>query len=68
MDVTFAVNHCSYVEPYSVMPMRDGTCWRLFGANVDRTLEIAVGIEAYVDEDGQEMIALCTVLPPGEKQ
>jgi hypothetical protein len=47
--------------------MNGGSCWRFFGSNVDGTMEIAVGIEAYVGDDGQEMIILCTALPPGEK-
>ncbi len=38
-----------------------------FWLNIDGDAEIAVGIEAFHDGDGEEMIILCTVLPPKEK-
>src|SRR5450432_3652344 len=62
-DVQCAIGRCRHVEPYSGMPLNGGSCWRFFGSNVDGTMEIAVGIEAYVGDDGQEMIILCTALP-----
>ena len=65
VDVVFARRGA--VEPYEAMPKNGGTCWRFFGLNIDGDLQICVGVEAYQDEDGEERIVLCTVLPPKEK-
>lgn len=66
-DIYAVFSRCRRVEPYSGMPQNGGTCWRFFGLNIDGDAEIAVGIEAYQDGDGREMIILCTVLPAEEK-
>lgn len=48
------------------MPQNGGTCWRFFGLNVDGDKEIAVGIEAFENADGEKRVMLCTALPPKE--
>ena len=38
-----------------------GSCWRVFGRDLDRERLLAVGIDAYMSEDGKAAI-LCTVI------
>ncbi len=66
IDVHAVFGRCRSVEPHSDMPLNGGTCWRAFGPNVDGTMVIGVGFEAFVDQDGNRII-LCTVLPPRGK-
>ena len=66
-DVEAIFSRRGRVEPYPAVGENGGTCWRFFGLNIDGDAEIAVGIEAFHDGDGQERIILCTVLPPKEK-
>lgn len=63
-DVYAVFSRCRRVEPYAGMPQNGGTCWRFFGLNVDGDKEIAVGIEAFEDADGEKRVMLCTALPP----
>jgi hypothetical protein len=65
-DVDAVFSRPRRVEQYVTMPKNDGTCWRFFGVNVDGDQEIAIGIEAFEDGDGQKKVILCTVLPPKE--
>lgn len=67
LDVSMVFGHCRSVEPYGSMPRNDGTCWRVFGSNVDGTMEIGVGFEAFIGENAEKRIVLCTVLRPREK-
>jgi len=67
-DVHSVIGRCRIVEPYSAPPKNGGTCWRLWGSNVDGTLTFAVGVEAFRDGLGAEMLMLCTVLPPRKKR
>lgn len=66
-DIYAVFSRRGRVEPYAAMAQNGGTCWRFSGLNVDGDAEIAVGIEAFDDGDGQERIVLCTVLPPRGK-
>jgi hypothetical protein len=69
-DVHHAIALARSVEAHESMPKNGGTCWRIYGSNVDGTHEIGVGIEAFTYSDGDEqrtMIIICTVLPPREK-
>ena len=66
-DISMVFARCRSVESYPNVPKYDGTCWRAYGSNVDGTMEIAVGFEAYLRDDGTERIILCTVIRPREK-
>jgi len=68
VDVSIVFMRCRSIEPFDEPSRHDGTCWRAHGSNVDGTMEIAVGFEAFIGNDGQEEIVLCTVLPPREKR
>lgn len=59
-DLFFAVEHLRKVEPYPDMPRHGGTCWRLYGPDLEQEQEIGVGIEAYLDERGRWAV-LCTI-------
>ncbi len=59
-DLLHAIEHPRKVEPYPDMPRHGGTCWRLFGPDVDQEQEIGVGIEAYLDDRGRWAV-LCTI-------
>lgn len=66
LDVSMVFARCRTVIPTADPPRHDGTCWRAYGSNIDGTMEIGVGFEAYVG-DNLNRIILCTVLPPREK-
>lgn len=59
-DLRHAVAHPRKVEPYSRMPQHGGTCWRLYGRDLDDEQEVGVGFEAYMDERGRWAV-LCTI-------
>ena len=52
-DLRHAVAHPRKVEPYADLPQNGGTCWRLFGRDVDSETEVGVGFEAYLDKRGR---------------
>ena len=59
-DLFCAIEHPRRVEPYPDMPRHGGTCWRLYGLDLEQEQEIGVGIEAYLDERGRWAV-LCTI-------
>lgn len=66
-DISMVFARCRSVESYPEMPKHDGTCWRAYGSNIDGTMEIGVGFEAYIGSDGSERVVLCTVIRPRGK-
>ena len=48
------------------MPRHSGTCWRLFGPDLEQEQEIGVGIEAYLDDRGHWAV-LCTIFAVKER-
>lgn len=67
LDIPVVFKRCSFIEPHTDMPKHDGTCWRAFGPNVDGTMELAIGFEAFIGDNGVERVVLCTILPPRER-
>lgn len=65
-DLLHAIAHPRAVESYPGMPMNGGTCWRLFGRDMDGEQEVAVGFEAYVNKQGRWAV-LCTIFPAKER-
>lgn len=65
-DLLHAIEHPRKVEPYPDMPRHGGTCWRLFGPDLDQEQEIGVGIEAYLDDRGRWAV-LCTIFAVKER-
>lgn len=59
-DLFHAIRRPSAVEPYSGMPRQGGTCWRVVGRDLEQEQQIAIGVEAYLDERGRWAI-LCTI-------
>jgi hypothetical protein len=55
----FAVQHGERAEPYTEPPEHGGTTWRIFGKD-PQGRRLAVGVEAYRDEQGRAAV-LCTV-------
>lgn len=60
VDVLTAIQRGARAEPFSDPPRHGGTCWRVHGKDLDGR-KLAVGVEAYVDEDERWTI-LCTVI------
>src|SRR5450432_2810292 len=67
LDVHRAIGRSRSISPYPSMPKNGGTCWTFWGSNVDGTMTIGVGLEAFTSNDESEWVILCTVLPPEEK-
>jgi hypothetical protein len=65
-DLLHAIEHPRKVEPYPNMPRHGGTCWRLYGPDLDQEQEIGVGIEAYLDDRGRWAV-LCTLFVVKER-
>ena len=59
LDVLTAIQRGARAEPYAEPPRQGGTCWRVHGQDAGGR-KIAVGVEAYLDEDGRWAL-LCTV-------
>ena len=66
-DLRHAVAHPRKVEPYADLPQNGGTCWRLFGRDVDSETEVGVGFEAYLDKRGRWAV-LCTIFTVEERR
>ncbi len=60
-DVKNIIKRPTSVEPYPMQSQNGGSCWRVFGRDLDRERLLAVGIDAYMSEDGKAAI-LCTVI------
>jgi len=60
LDVAAAVARAARAEPHPDPPRHGGTCWRVHGQDLDGR-KLAVGVEAYLDEDERWSI-LCTVM------
>jgi hypothetical protein len=65
-DLVHAILHSRKVEPYPDMPRHGGTCWRLFGPDLELQKELGVGIEAYLNEH-RRWIVLCTLFAVKER-
>lgn len=66
-DVLYALRRCRSVREYDGrIPVYGGTCWRVFGRDLEDEMDLIIGIEAYRNVNGKQVI-LCTVLPPMEK-
>lgn len=65
-DLLHAIAHPRMLEAYPGMARHGGTCWRLFGPDLDHEQEIAVGIEAYLDDVGRWAV-LCTIFAVKER-
>jgi|SRR5579871_496695 len=61
-DVLCAVKRCRLVEPYTEPPHHDGTCWRVFGRDLDQR-ELGIGVEAYTDDSGRKVVLVTVFLP-----
>lgn len=59
-EVLYVLRHGQRVEPYAEPPQHGGTSWRLHGRD-SAGRQIAVGVEAYLDEQ-QRWAILCTVI------
>jgi hypothetical protein len=64
-DVLHAVGTATEIQEYHRQPDNDGTCWRVFGNDIEGEKRLGVGVEAFLDATGKEVM-LCTVLPPEE--
>lgn len=56
------MKHPSSIEPHDEMPKHYGSCWRVTGRNLDGEGQVAIGVEAYTDDDGRK-VAVCTIFP-----
>lgn len=65
-DLLHAIEQPRKVEPYPDTPRHGGTCWRLFGPDLEQEQEIGVGIEAYLDDRGRWAV-LCTIFAVKER-
>ena len=62
-----AIQRAARAEPYGDLPRHGGSCWRVLGQDLDGR-KLAVGVEAYLDEDERWTI-LCTVIElPGRQR
>lgn len=66
-DVHYVLSKCRRIEPYPGMSRNGGTCWRITGFNTDGDREISIGIEAFVDQENNQRIILCTVMEQSER-
>lgn len=58
-DVFVAVERMTKIEPYTNgAPCHGGTCWRVFGPNVDDDATIAIGVEAYTDKNRRRVLVV----------
>ena len=56
-DVHHAIVCATSVIPYTKKPPEHGgTCWRLFGPNLDDERQIAIGFEAFIDASGKRVV------------
>jgi hypothetical protein len=65
-DLLHAIASPRALESYPDMPRHGGTCWRLFGRDMDGAKEVGVGFEAYVNEQGRWAV-VCTIFPVKER-
>lgn len=61
-DLLHALERPRTVEAYPGMPEHGGSCWRVFGRDLEGDQEVGVGVEAYLDEQGRWAV-LCTIFP-----
>lgn len=66
-DVHHAISAPDRIEPHHRRPVFGGTCWRLFGRDINQESEIAVGIEAFLHK-GERRVVLCTVFDPNAEE
>jgi hypothetical protein len=62
-DVFSAVERATRLLAYDREAVHGGTCWRLFGPDVDGTREVALGFEAFLDKKRRRVV-LCTLFDP----
>jgi hypothetical protein len=55
-DVHAAVKSAARIESYDGTPRRGGTCWRVFGPDVDEVRTIAIGFEAFLDKRRRRVV------------
>lgn len=60
IDVVAAIGRAASLEPYGATPEHGGTCWRVHGKDADGR-RLAIGVEAYLDED-HRWVVLITVI------
>lgn len=59
-DVLKVLKYPRNIEPYAEEPAHGGTCWRLYGRDVDNGQDLAVGVETYLNASGKAVI-ICTI-------
>jgi hypothetical protein len=63
-DVFKAIESPTSIAPYSKGSCdHGGTCWRVFGLDVDAGRRVAVGVEAFLDKH-KRRVCICTVFDP----
>jgi hypothetical protein len=62
-DVHTAIDRSSVAREYpDGIPENGGTCWRVFGPDVDGERNLAIGVEIYAAPNRTVWITLCTVI------
>jgi hypothetical protein len=62
-DVHTAIDRSVRAEAYQEgVPMNGGTCWRVFGPDVDGERTLGIGVEVYSAPSRSVWITLCTVI------
>jgi hypothetical protein len=62
-DVHTAIDRSVRAEAYQDgTPMNGGTCWRVFGPDVDGDRTLGIGVEVYSAPNRSVWITLCTVI------
>ena len=64
VDVVAAIQRATRAEPYAGPSRHGGTCWRVFGQDLDGR-KLAVGVEAYLDDDERWTILCTAIVLPG---
>ena len=63
LDVHTAIDRSVRAEAYrDGKPENGGTCWRVFGPDVDGERTLAIGVEVYSAPNRTAWITLCTVI------
>ena len=56
-DARHAIALATRCAPYARVPLADGTCWRLWGFDLDGE-ETAIGFEAFKDHLGRRILLM----------
>ncbi len=67
-DIQSCIRNAARCQPYkNGKPERGGTCWRVYGPDLDEDREIAIGFEAYQDKKRDSGVVV-TVIDPSKDE